>query len=236
MIAITETGDASRLPSSIRLAVQLALARASEFDIRTPADAAEFLADPERVYAKITPEEYQFLADFRGLKDIYFTDTESVGPLLIQAAVVDAHRNVVFASHINHGCNTVEQIWSLAADLCGGKLSKHQAKGLRRAFGSPSLETPIGCDVAWLADRWRQLKQSAPSMKVAEWSTWSCDQIAYRNALSRAGFDHEEILPTQSHWVLPLNWMRTSQPTLPGYSLRVHVRVVRAITSRVGLA
>ncbi|KAF5136406.1 hypothetical protein E5D57_000167 [Metarhizium anisopliae] len=56
-------------------------------------------------------------------------------------------------------------------------------------------------------------------MKVAEWSTWSCDQIAYRNALSRAGFDHEEILPTQSHWVLPLNWMRTSQPTLPGYSL-----------------
>ncbi|KID75025.1 uncharacterized protein G6M90_00g056170 [Metarhizium brunneum] len=181
----------------------LALARGSEFDIRTPADAAEFLADPERVYAKITPEEYQFLADFRGLKDIYFTDTESVGPLLIQAAVVDAHRNVVFASHINHGCNTVEEIWSLAADLCGGKLSKHQAKGLRRAFGSPSLKTPIGCDVAWLADHWRQLKQSAPSMKVAEWSTWSCDQIAYRNALSRAGFDHEEILPTQSHWVLP---------------------------------
>ncbi|KAG8677598.1 hypothetical protein FPOAC2_03733 [Fusarium poae] len=83
------------------------------------------------------------LCDF---KDIYFTDTESVGPLLIQVAVVDVNRNIVFADYINHGRKTVEEVWELAADACGGKLNYRQAKALRRAFGSPSLETPVGLD------------------------------------------------------------------------------------------
>ena len=65
-----EIVGASRLPSSIQLAVQLALVRGWEFDIRTLADAAEFLAVPERVYAEVTREEYQFLGDFRDLSDI----------------------------------------------------------------------------------------------------------------------------------------------------------------------
>ncbi|CAG9979541.1 unnamed protein product [Clonostachys byssicola] len=214
-----ELVDGSRLPSCIRSAVQIALARGSDYDLRTPADATEFLADSERAYTDITPQESQFLRDFRDSNDVYLTDTENVGPLLIQAAVIDANRNVVFSGYINHGCNTVEEIWTLAAELCGGKLSQRQALGLRKAFGSPSLKRPVGHDMAWLANQWRQLKESAPSMKVAEWSLTSYDRSCYYSALSRAGFNPQEILPSSSNWVLPLVWMRASGPSLPGYTL-----------------
>lgn len=217
-----EIVDASRLHTSIRQAVEATLARGSDFDLRTPADAADFLADANREFQNITPEELQFLRDFRDLKDVYFTDTETVGPVLIQVAIVNARREVVFASHINHGCKTVEEFWRLVARRCGGKLTARQAGALRKAFGSPSLKRPVGCDMSWLANQWRRLKESCPSMKVAEWSLASFDQAVYRRAFSEAGLspdDIQEILPDPVNWILPLNWFRNSPPTLPGYSL-----------------
>ncbi|KAL7928068.1 hypothetical protein V8C35DRAFT_319019 [Trichoderma chlorosporum] len=147
------------------------------------------------------------------------TDTESVGPLIIQAAVVDSRRNVVFSGYINHGCSTVADLWDLATKRCGGKLNSFQAGSLRKAFNSPSSQKPKGHSIEWLREQWLALKQQAPSMTIAEWSAHPHDELMYRRSLAEAGFDPDEVLPPHSSWVSPMNWFRVTKPSLAGHSL-----------------
>ncbi|KAJ3525658.1 hypothetical protein NM208_g11540 [Fusarium decemcellulare] len=75
--------------------------------------------EPRCAFAYLVETSGEPPRDFRDLKDVYLTDTETVGPLLIQAAVIDASRNFVFASYIHHGCTTVEEIWTSALAVSG---------------------------------------------------------------------------------------------------------------------
>ncbi|RFN52767.1 hypothetical protein FIE12Z_2926 [Fusarium flagelliforme] len=214
-----ELVDWSVLRSPVRASVEKILARGSDFDICTPIEATRFLADTEMKYTGMTPEETQFLRDLRDQRNVFFTDTETVGTLLVQVSVVDAKRNTVFSSYIHHGCKTVRDIWALASERVGRKLHAREAKGLRRAFGSPSENPPEGHDVPWLARQWEQLLNEFPDMQVAEWSTSSCDEKIMRKTLHAAGYDLDNVLPAPDQWKLPLLWMRSTRPSLPGYSL-----------------
>lgn len=193
--------------------------RKTNSDIRTPQEATAWFADSNTTFAGISEEEVRFLTRFCDGQDVFATDTESVGPLLIQVAFIDTSREVVFSGFIYHGCATVEDLWQLATRLCGGMLMKFQSCALRKAFGSPSSNAPRGHSMKWLAEQWLALKQRAPDLQVAEWSANFHDHFIYRNSLSQAGYNPDDILPPPSSWVSPMLWLRTSQPDLPGYQL-----------------
>ena len=57
---------------------------------------------------------------------------------------------------------TDEELWQLATDVNGARLTSVESIGLRRAFGSPSTQPPQGYSVAWLNEPW--LQYSSPSL------------------------------------------------------------------------
>ncbi|QPC78970.1 hypothetical protein HYE68_009722 [Fusarium pseudograminearum] len=118
-----EMVDRSSVFTPVRKAVEKTLNRASTATIRQPQEALEFLSDPQRSYDGMSTEETEFIRDLNDQKDIYFTDSESVGNLLVQVSVVDSKGGVVFEGHINHGCSTVQEIWDLAVRCNHGKLA-----------------------------------------------------------------------------------------------------------------
>ena len=151
----------------------------------------------------------------------FFTDTEFVThiSLLVQIAVVNSKREIVFSSYIHHGYATVEDIWRLALEMNGKPLVERQAKALWRAFGPPSQQKPRGESLNWLAGQWWLLKQQHPALMMAEWSTCGVDERIYRSTLGRAGFDIEMILPGQSRWLSALTHWKSSPPSLPVFTL-----------------
>lgn len=52
----------------------------------------------------MTIEEIESLGDLKEEKEVYFTDTESVGNLLPQVSVVNSKGCLVFGGHIKHCC------------------------------------------------------------------------------------------------------------------------------------
>jgi len=145
--------------------VRHAFTRTSCFDIGTPDDAAVFLEDPAQQFGNLTEQELLFLEYMRDGGPAFFTDTEFVThiSLLVQVAVVNSKREIVFSSYIHHGCATVEDIWRLALEKNGKPLVERQAKALRRAFGPPSQQKPRGESLNWLAEQWWLLKQQHPA-------------------------------------------------------------------------
>lgn len=58
------------------------------------------------------------------LPKVSFIYIEQPLTALVQAAVMDANREVVFESDINHGCGTVKHVQDLAPQLCDGNPTK----------------------------------------------------------------------------------------------------------------
>ncbi|KAL6879327.1 hypothetical protein J3F83DRAFT_758976 [Trichoderma novae-zelandiae] len=133
-------------------------------------DARRWFEDPLMTFGVLSEDEIECLDRIRDSNNFYATDTEAVGQLLVQAAVVDSYQRAVFSGHIHHDCATVEEPWQLATEVNGGRLTIVESIGLRRAFGSPSTQPPQGYSVAWLNEQWRLLKEEAPDLQIAEWS------------------------------------------------------------------
>lgn len=112
-------------------------------NIRTPDEAARWFADEKTTILGITKEETQFHDRLRDRRGAFSTDVETVGPLLVQAAIIDADRNVVVGGYIHHSCATVKEVWDLAIKVCGRTLTTMQSSALRKAFGSPSRHKPV---------------------------------------------------------------------------------------------
>jgi hypothetical protein len=167
----------------------------------------------------LSEDEIECLDRIRDSNNFYATDTEAVGQLLVQAAVVDSNQRVVFSGHIHHDCATVQELWQLVIDVNGGRLTSVESIGLRRAFGSPSTQPPQGYSVAWLNEQWRLLKEKAPDLQIAEWSRHPHDRVLYQRNLSRAGYNPDDVLPEITSWVSPMQWLQYSSPSLPGYQL-----------------
>ncbi|SCO12527.1 uncharacterized protein FFM5_10322 [Fusarium fujikuroi] len=170
-------------------------------------------------YDGINREEIQFYDQLRARRGVFSTDVEAVGPLLVQAAIIDADRNVVVGGYIHRDCETVKEVWDLAVNVCGGPLTKIQSDALRKAFGSPSMKRPRGYSMHWLVDQLKTLKKEYPDICMAEWSANPFDQVVYRNNIKRAGYDHEDILPPPENWVFPMGWFRQAGPSLLGLQL-----------------
>lgn len=86
-----ELVDSSAIFTSVRQAVEKTLNRTSTAAIRTLNEALKFLCDPQRGYDGMTVEETEFLCDLKDQKEVYFTDTESIGDLLLlQFSVIDS--------------------------------------------------------------------------------------------------------------------------------------------------
>ncbi|QGI88953.1 hypothetical protein CEK26_000168 [Fusarium fujikuroi] len=188
-------------------------------DIRTPDEAARWLADERTSILRINREEIQFYDQLRARRGVFSTDVEAVGPLLVQAAIIDADRNVVVGGYIHRDCETVKEVWDLAVNVCGGPLTKIESDALRKAFGSPSMKRPRGYSMHWLVDQLKTLKKEYPDICMAEWSANPFDQVVYRNNIKRAGYDHEDILPPPENWVSPMGWFRQAGPSLLGLQL-----------------
>lgn len=150
--------EASATYSHIRSVVKGNLNRNRTCDLLTPDDAKRWFEDPLTTLWALSDDEIKCLDRIRDANNFYVTDTESVGKLLVQVAVVDSKRCVVFSDYIHHDCETVEEIWQLAADLNGGKLTNYETRALRRSFGSPSTRAPRGQGLAWLNEQWKLLK------------------------------------------------------------------------------
>ena len=192
--------------SSVRVAVEKNMNRRANCDIRTPDEAAQWFADEKTTIPGNTKEETQFYDRLRDRRGAFATDVETVGPLLIQAAVIDADRNVVIGGYIHHDCATVKEVWDLATKVCGGTLNSLQSYALRKALGSPSMNKPRGYSMHWLVEQLKALKMEYPDMRMAEWSTHVYDQAVYRNNIERAGYNPADILPAPESWVSPLPW------------------------------
>ncbi|SCO08629.1 uncharacterized protein FFE2_11597 [Fusarium fujikuroi] len=176
--------------------------------------------DDERTsILRINREEIQFYDQLRARRGVFSTDVEAVGPLLVQAAIIDADRNVVVGGYIHRDCETVKEVWDLAVNVCGGPLTKIESDALRKAFGSPSMKRPRGYSMHWLVDQLKTLKKEYPDICMAEWSANPFDQVVYRNNIKRAGYDHEDILPPPENWVSPMGWFRQAGPSLLGLQL-----------------
>ncbi|VZH90768.1 unnamed protein product [Fusarium fujikuroi] len=188
-------------------------------NIRTPDEAARWLADERTSILRINREEIQFYDQLRARRGVFSTDVEAVGPLLVQAAIIDADRNVVVGGYIHRDCETVKEVWDLAVNVCGGPLTKIESDALRKAFGSPSMKRPRGYSMHWLVDQLKTLKKEYPDICMAEWSANPFDQVVYRNNIKRAGYDHEDILPPPENWVSPMGWFRQAGPSLLGLQL-----------------
>ncbi|EFY87765.1 hypothetical protein MAC_06132 [Metarhizium acridum CQMa 102] len=134
----------------------------------TPDDARRWFEDPLTTFGVLSEDEIACLDRIRDSNNFYATDTEAVGQLLVQAAVVDSNQRVVFSGHIHHDCATAEELWQLATDVNGGRLTSVESIGLPRASGSPSTQPPQGYSVAWLSEQWRLLKKKAPDLQIAE--------------------------------------------------------------------
>ncbi|VTT75116.1 unnamed protein product [Fusarium fujikuroi] len=185
----------------------------------TPDEAARWLADERTSILRINREEIQFYDQLRARRGVFSTDVEAVGPLLVQAAIIDADRNVVVGGYIHRDCETVKEVWDLAVNVCGGPLTKIESDALRKAFGSPSMKRPRGYSMHWLVDQLKTLKKEYPDICMAEWSANPFDQVVYRNNIKRAGYDHEDILPPPENWVSPMGWFRQAGPSLLGLQL-----------------
>ncbi|CAM1504609.1 Fc.00g022000.m01.CDS01 [Cosmosporella sp. VM-42] len=142
----------SALSSPIRKTVEQSMNRKTDSNIRTPHEATAWFADSNTTLASISERQVRILTRFRDGHGVFAADTESVGPLLIQTAVIDASRNALFSGFINNGCATVEDLWQLATRFCGGRLTKSQSCALRKAFESPSSNAPRSHSMKWLAE------------------------------------------------------------------------------------
>ncbi|KAK4064929.1 uncharacterized protein Triagg1_8745 [Trichoderma aggressivum f. europaeum] len=211
--------DRSVTRSPVRIAVEHNQNRRMNCDISTPNEAARWFADERNIIQGITHEEIEFYERLRDRRDAFATDVETVGPLLIQMAIIDADRNVVIGGYIHHSCATVKELWDLATKTCGGTLTSREMAALRKAFGSPSMKKPRGDSMHWLVDQLKALKMKYPDMLMAEWATHPFDQIVYRDNIKRAGYNHEDILPAPGNWVSPMRWLQVTGPMLPGYQL-----------------
>ncbi|UKZ53506.1 hypothetical protein TrVGV298_007298 [Trichoderma virens] len=211
--------DRSVIRSPVRAAVEQNMNRLMNYDISTPDEAARWFADERNIIQGITKEEIGFYERLRDRRDAFATDVETVGPLLIQMAIIDADRNLVIGGYIHHSCATVKELWDFATKACGGTLTKRETAALRKAFGSPSMNKPRGCSMHWLVDQLKELKMKYPDMRIAEWATRPFDQIVYRDNIKRAGYNHADILPAPENWVSPLRWLQVTGPMLPGYQL-----------------
>ncbi|KAH6965384.1 hypothetical protein EDB82DRAFT_540564 [Fusarium venenatum] len=161
------------LCTTLQNAVQETLSKKSVAAIRMPQEALEFFTDPKRGYEEITSEETNFLRDLKDKKD----------------------REVVSEGFVNHGCETVEDIWAFAANHYGRKLKWSEERTRRKAFGYPSSKKLRGHNMTWVKDEWLELKAHAPHMRVAEWSKNPFNQNLYRENLTKAGFNPDEVLP-----------------------------------------
>lgn len=205
--------------SHVRNVVRENLNRNTNCDLLTPDDARRWFEDPLTTFGVLSEDEIECLDRIRDSNNFYATDTEAVGQLLVQAAVVDSNQRVVFSGHIHHDCATVQELWQLVIDVNGGRLTSVESIGLRRAFGSPSTQPPQGYSVAWLNEQWRLLKEKAPDLQIAEWSRHPHDRVLYQRNLSRAGYNPDDVLPEITSWVSPMQWLQYSSPSLPGYQL-----------------
>ncbi|KAH7234066.1 hypothetical protein B0J15DRAFT_539033 [Fusarium solani] len=211
--------DIAVLRSPIRTAVEQNMNRRANCDIRTPDEAARWFADEKTTFLGISNEEIQFHDQLRDRRGVFATDVETVGPLLIQAAMVDADRNVVFGGYIHHSCATVKEVWDLAIKTCGRPLVARESSALRKAFGSPSMHKPRGYSMHWLVNELKALKMKYPDICMAEWATHPFDQVVYLNNINRAGYNPADVLPAPENWVSPMQWFQKTGPTLPGYQL-----------------
>ncbi|RGP67496.1 hypothetical protein FLONG3_8487 [Fusarium longipes] len=214
-----EVVDKSAVFTPVRQAVERTLNKASTATIRTLEEAADFFSNPKKGYDGITAEEREFLRDLIEEKEVYFTDTESIGNLLLQVSVIDSGGRHVFGGYINNDCATVQEIWDLAMKRNDGKLTFWQELMLRKAFGPPSSKKATGYNMRWVADQFGKLKESAPDMKIAEWSNYPFDQTIYRTNLLSAGIHPDDFLPPPSNWVSPMTWFQRTEPSLAGHSL-----------------
>ncbi|KAM0559298.1 hypothetical protein ACHAPJ_004316 [Fusarium lateritium] len=211
--------DIAVLRTPLRTAIEQNLNRRVNCDIRTPDEAARWLADERTSILGITKQEIRFYDQLRARRGVFSTDVETVGPLLIQAAIIDADRNVVVGGYIHHDCETVKEVWDLAVKVCGGPLTTVQSAALRKAFGSPSMKKPRGYSMHWLVDQLKTLKKEYPDICMAEWAAHPFDQVVYRNNIKRAGYNPADILPPPENWVSPMGWFRQAGPSLPGHQL-----------------
>ncbi|KFA49210.1 hypothetical protein S40293_11156 [Stachybotrys chartarum IBT 40293] len=90
----------------------------------------------------ISEDEVGFLDRFRHRQSVFATDTETVGPLLVQVAVINTNRDIVFQVHIHHDCATVDELWRPATKACAGKLTNRQRAARCEAFGLQSAKVP----------------------------------------------------------------------------------------------
>jgi hypothetical protein len=123
------TVDLSVSVSHVRNVVRENLNRNTNCDLLTPDDARRGFEDPLTTFGVLSEDEIECLDRIRDSNNFYATDTEAVGQLLVQAAVVDSNQRVVSSGHIHHDCATVEELWQLATDVNRGRLTSVESIG-----------------------------------------------------------------------------------------------------------